>query len=301
MLVKDILTEGYDTGYRHLHITGGEPFLWKNLFEALEYALDLGYQTVLINTNGLMLSKDVCRELADHDVVLLSVSMDGSEQFHNRLRGEDTHNRTVRGIENTLNASMAPIIFTTVYKCLLSELPNFAEDLFGRFPAIKHLSLIPIIPATHNGFPLSEELLEPEDFVRLVRTVSFLNVFGFKIEVLNEPLVNVVSNLLEMPWFKPSVPINQKGNIIVMANRMIGLSHFNRTFFGRYAPGMIANVLTSDAYKKSLLPDESTCPSCKFQNTCLENGMLQPSQSYGKGYRKEPYCRRVLNGALQKR
>lgn len=298
IVVKNILSEGNAAGYRHLHLTGGEPFLWENLFEALEYAFNLGYQTVLINTNGLMLSTDICRKLAGYDGVLLSVSIDGSEQFHNRLRGEGTHNRTLRGIENALSADMTPIIFTTVYKGLLSELTNFAEDLFGKFPGIKHLSLIPIIPATHNGFPLSEELLEPKDFVRLVRTVSFLNVFGFKIEVLNEPLVNVVSNLIEMPWFRPSVPIEQEGNIIVMANRKMGLSHFNLTCFGEYAPGMIMDVLASDAYKKLVLPNESTCQSCKFQQICLENDMLRPSQPYGKGYREEPYCRRVLNGAL---
>jgi MoaA/NifB/PqqE/SkfB family radical SAM enzyme len=297
-LVKNIITEGRQLGYRRLHLTGGEPLLWKKLFETLDHAFYLGYQSVLVNTNGTLLSEVTCRKLAERNGVVISVSLDGPEKFHNRLRGQGAYHRAVRGIENALNASITPIVFTTAYKCLLPELPNFAENLFEKFPKIKYLSLIPLIKATNNGFALSEELLEPDDFVRFVRTIALLNTFGLKIAVLNEPLVNVVANQLEMPWFPPSVSMDQQGNIIIMANRTIGLSHFNRTFFGRYAPGMIKKVLTSNAYEKSVLADESTCPSCNFQQTCLENGMRQPSQSYGKGDRKEPYCRSVLNRTI---
>ncbi len=41
-LVKEIIVEGDDAGYRHLHITGGEPLLWEGLFETLDHGFKVG-------------------------------------------------------------------------------------------------------------------------------------------------------------------------------------------------------------------------------------------------------------------
>ena len=69
-LVREIICEGYTAGYRHLHITGGEPLLWKGLFAVLEYGLKLGYIAVFMNTNGTLLTKDTARRLADRKSVV---------------------------------------------------------------------------------------------------------------------------------------------------------------------------------------------------------------------------------------
>ena len=47
-VVKDIIAEGYLIGYRHLHITGGEPLLWPDLFKALDFAFKLQFKTVFL-------------------------------------------------------------------------------------------------------------------------------------------------------------------------------------------------------------------------------------------------------------
>jgi molybdenum cofactor biosynthesis enzyme MoaA len=81
-LVKEIISEGYTTGFRNLHITGGEPLLWEGLFDALDFAFDLGYQTVFLNTNGTLLAQDINRQLADYAGLSISVSLDGPEMLH---------------------------------------------------------------------------------------------------------------------------------------------------------------------------------------------------------------------------
>ena len=201
-VVEDIISEGYEAGFRRLHLTGGEPLLWNKLLQTLDYAFCLGYISILINTNGTLLSEDICITLADYKEILISVSLDGSEKLHNRIRGNGSHERTMRGIENALNAGIDTIIFTTMYKSLFPELPIFAKILFEKFPTIKHISLIPLRMTTGNGFALSDELLKPEDFIRLIQGISLLNIFGFRIDVLNEPLVNVAANLLESPMIQ---------------------------------------------------------------------------------------------------
>ena len=113
-LVKEIMVEGYDAGYRHLHITGGEPLLWKGLFEALDYGFGVGYETIFMNTNGTLITEEISKRLADYGSFSISVSLDGPEDLHDRIRGKGSHKRTMRGIEKAINGGNDLIIFTTV-------------------------------------------------------------------------------------------------------------------------------------------------------------------------------------------
>jgi MoaA/NifB/PqqE/SkfB family radical SAM enzyme len=294
-LVKGIMVEGYDVGYRHLHITGGEPLLWEGLFEALDYAFDVGYETVFMNTNGTLITEEISKRLADYGSLSISVSLDGPEALHDRIRGKGSHRRTMRGIEKALNAGNHLIIFTTVTKSLLPELPHFTDDLYKKFPSINYLILIQLIRMTNGAFALPEELLKPEDFIRLVRMVALLNVGGLRALVKKNPLANVVSKMLEMPWIPRVPPLYGEGCMIVMANKHIGVVHSNRNSLGRYKPGVIQKVLASDVYRRLVGPDEATCPTCKYVKLCKESGMVRPSQGYGDLYADRPYCRRVLD------
>ncbi len=80
-----IISRAPAAGVRTLVITGGEPFVHPRIYEIIEYArnLDLG---VNITTNGTLLVKDLDR-LAESRVSSLSISIDGFEDTHDRLRG----------------------------------------------------------------------------------------------------------------------------------------------------------------------------------------------------------------------
>ncbi|MGD0661887.1 MAG: radical SAM protein [Syntrophorhabdales bacterium] len=296
-LVKGIMVEGYDAGYRHLHITGGEPLLWEGLFRALDHGFGAGYQTIFMNTNGTLITEEISKRLAAYGRSFsMSISLDGPEALHDRIRGNGSHKRTIRGIEKALNGGNDVTIFTTATKSLLPELPDFVDDLYKKFPATTYVVLIQLIRTANEPFALSEELLEPGDFVRLVRIVALLSLCGLRAIVKKNPLANVVSKLLEMPWIPRVPPLYREGCMIVMANRHVGMVHSNRSSFGRYRPGMIQKVLASDGYRKTVAPDESACPSCKYAQLCRQNGMIRPSQGYGDLTVDIPFCRRVLDG-----
>jgi MoaA/NifB/PqqE/SkfB family radical SAM enzyme len=294
-LVKEIIAEAYDAGYHHLHITGGEPLLWEGLFETVEYGCGVGYKTIFMNTNGTLMTKEIGKRLADYGSFSMSVSLDGPEDLHDRIRGKGSHRRAMRGIENALNAGNHLTIFTTVTKRLLPKLPHFVDDLYKRFSSIDSVILIQLIRISNGAFPLSEEFLEPVDFIRLVRMVALLNVGSLRTIVKKNPLANVVSKLIDMPWIPWVPPLYREGSMIIMANRHIGVVHSNRNSLGRYKPGMIRKVLTSNTYRRTVGPDEATCPSCKYVQLCKGNGMVRPSEAYRDLYFDTPYCRRVLD------
>ncbi len=294
-LVKEILGEGYDAGYRHLHITGGEPLLWEGLSETLDYGFGLGYETIFMNTNGTLMTEEISRKLAGYSGFSISVSLDGPERLHDRIRGKGSYRRTMRGIEKGLNAGNNLTVFTTVTKSLVPELPRFTDDLYKKFPAIDSLILIQLIRTGNGPFALSGELLEPEHFIRLVRIVALLNVGGFRTIVKKNPLANVVSKKLGMPWIPPVPPLYREGRMMVMANRHIGVVHSDRNSFGTYRPGMIRKVLVSDRYRRTVAPDETACPSCRYTRVCRENGIIRPSEGTRDLTTDTRYCRRVLD------
>ena len=296
-LVKEIISEGYDTGYRYLHITGGEPLLWKGLFEVLNYGFGLGYKNIFLNTNGTLLTEDITRRLAAFDGLSISVSLEASRSLHDHMRGTGSYRQTLRGIENALDTGIELFIFTTAPKRMLPELPYFADEIYKRFPAIKGLIFIQIIRTRDDAADFSEELLEPDDFLQLVRTVSLLNLYGLKTDVLNEPLVNVASRMLQMPWVPKSRPLYRNGRMVIRANHDITFSHATRDNSDRYESGMIGRVLASDTYRKAVEPDKNTCPACKFADLCRAGGMLRPSEWFMDMQPEVPYCKRVLKRA----
>jgi len=295
-LVKGIIAEGYDAGYRHLHITGGEPLLWKGLFEVLDHGFGCGYKTIFMNTNGTLITDEISKRLAGYGSFFsMSISLDGPEALHERIRGRGSYQKTMQGIDKALNRGNDLTIFTTITKSLLVEMPLFVDELFRSFPRIKYLILIQLLRTTNGTNALSEELISPEDFIRLVRMVALLAVGGFRTIVKKNPLASVVSKMLETPWIPQVPPLYREGSMIVMANRHIGLVHSNRDNFGLYRPGMIKKILTSEKYRLAVAPDQITCPMCKYAQPCEESGMIRPPQGYGDFNADKPYCRRVLD------
>jgi MoaA/NifB/PqqE/SkfB family radical SAM enzyme len=295
-LVKGIMSEGYENGYRHLHITGGEPLLWKGLLEALDHGFGLGYETIFINTNGTLITDEVSKRFAAYGRSFsLSVSLEGFKDLHDRIRGKGSYLKTMQGIDKALIRGNDLTIFTTVTKSLLPELPIFVEFMFRSFPNINYLILIQLIKPEKGAFGLSDELLEPLDFIRLVRMVALLNVGGFRVLVKKNPLANVVSTMVKMPWIPWVPPLYRAGRMIIRADKHIGLVHSSRNSFGRYEPGMIQKVLASEKYNTNVAPDQKTCPACRYVQTCKDGGMIRPPQGYDDLNDDTPYCRRVMD------
>jgi MoaA/NifB/PqqE/SkfB family radical SAM enzyme len=293
-LVKEIIAEGHEIGYRHLHITGGEPLIWKGLFEALDCSFKIGYKSVLINTNGALLSTDIAKNLAAYKGCSISVSLDGDGALHDRLRGKGSYLKTVAGIETALAAGIGVIVFTIARKPLLNRLPDFVDNLYKDFPGIEYLTLIQLFSLTQDCFALADEFLSPDDFIKFVKTVALLNLYGFCIIIKNNPLAGMVADLVQIPWVPQTLSLYQAGNIVIKADRGISLAHSCRQDFGPYEYGLISGVLASDSYQKAVAPNEKICPVCNYYSLCRKYGMVRPLEYCRDTQPEVPYCRRVL-------
>jgi len=85
----------------NLYLWGGEPFMYSELPELVAYGKSRGL-TVQVNTNGMYLRK-YAREIVDSGLDDLIISIDGSEELHDRVRGRagtfDLVRRGIRAIQ----------------------------------------------------------------------------------------------------------------------------------------------------------------------------------------------------------
>jgi len=97
--VVDRLIDGAGgAGVKLLVLTGGEPFLRRDLFEIID-AARARELTVNVTTNGTLLTQRI-RLLRNHPPHSISVSIDGLDATHDRLRGrEGTAARAWAGLE----------------------------------------------------------------------------------------------------------------------------------------------------------------------------------------------------------
>ncbi len=293
-LVRTMVREGYEAGYRHLHITGGEPILWDGLPGIFDYAFALGYQGAYLNTNGTLLTGELSKKLAGYAGLTVSVSLQGPRRRHDFIRGKGSYSRALKGIDHALNAGLSVHIFTTVGRSLIPDLPRFAERLFATFPGIDQLTFIQLVRVLEDVFDLSKEVLSPDDFLRLVRMISLLNVYGLKVDLLNNPLAAVASKILKMPWVPPTPPLYRPGSLMITAERRITLAHSTTNYFGIYKPGVLRKIIGSKDYSCAVSQDQRICKNCIYSRFCSREGMLRPSEWYRDMFPQVPYCNRVL-------
>ncbi|MBL8027302.1 MAG: radical SAM protein [Fibrobacteres bacterium] len=112
--IKSNLAHAKRLGVRFVDFTGGEPLLFNDLPEALREAKKNKLITS-VTTNGVLLKKRASDIAGLID--LPRISLDGSENIHNDIRGVDCYGAAVEGLgEAVKNGIKFDIIFTLTEK-----------------------------------------------------------------------------------------------------------------------------------------------------------------------------------------
>ncbi len=296
--VKDILLESRDLGYDKLHLTGGEPLLWSPLVKTIEYALKIGFKSVFINSNGTLIDPLFCKVIdAYKRKIAFSISLQGPENIHDSLRGKGSYKKAINGIELLLSSGIDVSVFTSVGKTLLTQLPAYIDTLFNTFPDIINVALIQLIRTKNGAF--NHELLNANEYRKLIVLIAHLNLLNYRIILLENPLANVVSKVLRIPWIEHAPPLVRKGRVTILANRDITYAHSSDQQLGKYAPGILEKLVSSDEYTISL-PDTEICYSCSHQELCNNNGMAYPTESNRNFNEDHFFCKQVLDSISEK-
>ena len=131
-LLKDIIDQAMPLGLSNIKITGGEPFLNKNIFPLINYAFEKKLN-ITIETNGTLINDSTADLLKEREVRHIAVSLDGPNQsVHEVMRGQGgCFDRAIDGIKSLKKHNLNVQVIMALYKGnfdYLEETVSLAES-----------------------------------------------------------------------------------------------------------------------------------------------------------------------------
>ncbi len=170
--LKDIVREGKPLGLAGVKLTGGEPLLHPNIFAILRFLREENL-TVTVESNGVLCTPELAREIALCGGHFVSVSLDGADAETNEwVRGvKGSFDAAVQGIKNLVEAGIHPQIILTVMRKnhhQVEDIVRLAESLGAS--SVKYNVLMPC--ARGEDMYKRGEALDIEELVELGRWVE---------------------------------------------------------------------------------------------------------------------------------
>ena len=128
--VSRFLRDNADKGFEAVNIHGGEATIRRDLLEILDEIRELGYPTVLLQTNGRKLARmNYARTLVEKGVSLFIVSMHGATALtQDRIsKSLGSFAQAVEGLRNVKELGAKIRTNTVVCKDNFTEIPEIAD------------------------------------------------------------------------------------------------------------------------------------------------------------------------------
>lgn len=140
-----------------LHLTGGEPFLAKGIWEFLQHIKDRKIEFAMLTT-GLALDESEMARLKELGPVFVQVSLDGDAETHDALRGRGNHARVVKAIRKLHEAGLKVSVSFTAMKSNFRQFASVAKTV--RTAGACTIWTDRMIPCGENGSTLRHEVMD---------------------------------------------------------------------------------------------------------------------------------------------
>lgn len=112
-------------------LMGGEPFLRKDWFTISKEIKDLSMEVSFVS-NGTTINTETIRKLSKTEPIVVGISIDGTEQIHDSIRGSGSHKKAIDSLELLESRGVPTTVITTVSKTNFKELPKIRESLLDK-------------------------------------------------------------------------------------------------------------------------------------------------------------------------
>ena len=121
---KEIIDDLAAFGAPVMLFSGGEPLVRKDLVELASYATGKGMRAV-ISTNGTLITKEKARELKEVGLSYVGISIDGTEETHDKFRGvPGSYKKALEAVENCKAEGLKVGLRFTINKRNWTEVPS---------------------------------------------------------------------------------------------------------------------------------------------------------------------------------
>lgn len=179
-------SETYDISFSpSINITGGEPFLRKDLFAILAEIKKYGIDAYLLS-NGTLITRERAKVIHELGVKGVQVSIEGPEETHDAIRGKGSFALSVGGIENLVDAGVSVTLNVTLSDLNAGEVKKIVA--FASHVGARRVGFSRLVP-TGRGRALLSHTLAPEKVKELYESLLDLRIKGLDI-VTGDPVAS---------------------------------------------------------------------------------------------------------------
>lgn len=182
-------SEAYGIEFKpSFNITGGEPFLRDDIFQIIEEIKSFGFEAYLL-TNGILIDKQKADALYKAGINGVQISIEGTEEVHDGIRGKGSYTSSLKGLKFLLNAGIETTLNVTlsdVNAGSLMETIALASNL-----GVHRLGFSRLVPSGRGSLML-DNMLQKEKVRDIYEKVFSLNTNGLNI-VSGDPLTSQMS------------------------------------------------------------------------------------------------------------
>lgn len=175
---------------RSFNVTGGEPFLRRDIFDILEEMGNYGFDLYLLS-NGTLITKEISRALAALGVKGVQVSIEGPESVHDEIRGRGSFSSSLKGITSLLGAGVQVSLNITLSKInarYFMQMVDLAASL-----GVHKLGFARLVPSG-RGSGMLDKMLTSVEIKELYERVNSLKTPSIDI-VTGDPIASQLSPL----------------------------------------------------------------------------------------------------------
>lgn len=274
--ILKIIDDLDEIGVIETYITGGEPFLRKDIIDIIRRIKQYNMMTN-IHSNGTQITTEHASALAallQWDSDFIQISIDGAEQTHNIIRGSDCYQITVSGLLRLVEAGAPTRINMVVNDANFREMVDVYE--LAAVCGVKEVSFSPMLRTRFNGIrklPADTKLLLEFD-----RVLQVAEMAGNPVKITQDPIAVPCGNSLLAPEIKKhigkpryvcpagssAIEIDAKGDVYPCP-----YLHYPEFGGGNVKSASLSEIWQAAGWQalrgsKSL----SSCGSCEFSDGC---------------------------------
>lgn len=156
---KRLIDDLVQLGGPILIMTGGDPFMRRDLFELAQYAVDRGLHVGLSPSATALVTPDRLARLRDIGIAMVHVSLDGLEATQDSFRGvRGSYARTLEIMRDVRAAGLRLQIGSTVSRRTVQDLPALAEIVAAHDVQVWNVFFL--VP---TGRGLAEDMLDADE------------------------------------------------------------------------------------------------------------------------------------------
>lgn len=297
----DIIDQGLDLGVSRFYITGGEPFVRRDIFDLIAYIT--ARADLVILTNAMLLRGARLNKLAEMDrsKLTLQVSLDGSTpEINDPIRGPGSFKGTVEGLKNLKSIGFNPTVTTVVTPGNADDVPEVTRLVGALGLTTHHLMWMHARGrATEDGG--TGVVLSTQQLIEVAKKAR---AAGEETDVTIDNYQAMENRVNGAPGVKLDLSHAGWGSLCVYADGHV----YPSASFAGYAPMDMGDLATqslkdiwlrspvAQTFREATVQKKDVCHTCHLKFICgggdIEHSFFHTQRVNGEGrlLAWDPYC-----------